>query len=68
MLPKAYRLRLGLEPGTKLDITPYGAGLALVPQTRSARIVRDQRGHLVAGSDTVLSDEELYAAIDAGRK
>lgn len=68
MLPKRYRDTLGLAPGVKVDITPYGAGLALVPEGRSARLVRDEGGHLVVDTDQVFTDAEMYALIDEGRK
>ncbi|MCL2455261.1 MAG: AbrB/MazE/SpoVT family DNA-binding domain-containing protein [Micrococcales bacterium] len=68
MLPKPYREALRLESGTKVEITPYGAGLALVPERRRARIVRDEQGRLVADSDTVVTDEMIEALRDAGRR
>jgi AbrB family looped-hinge helix DNA binding protein len=68
MLPKALRETLAIKPGMKVDVTAYGAGLALIPQSRSARLVHDDHGHLVAQSATVVTDEDMYALIDAGRK
>ena len=32
LLPKAIRDALGLLPGTKVDISPYGAGVSLFPR------------------------------------
>ena len=67
LVPKAYREALGLEPGSKMDISVYGAGLQITPGGRTARLV-EKDGHLVATGDTVLTDDVLYALIDAGRR
>jgi len=67
VLPKSIRDALGLLPGTTVDISPYGAGVQIVPAGRTARIVEED-GRLVAVSDTVVTDEILFALIDAGRK
>ena len=37
LLPKAIRDALGLLPGTKVDISPYGAGVQVVPASRGRR-------------------------------
>jgi AbrB family looped-hinge helix DNA binding protein len=37
VLPKPIRDTLGLLPGTKVDISPYGAGAQVVPAGRTAR-------------------------------
>ncbi|MDR1295000.1 MAG: AbrB/MazE/SpoVT family DNA-binding domain-containing protein [Bifidobacteriaceae bacterium] len=68
VVPKPWRVALGLTPGTKVDISPYGAGLTITPGGRTARIVRDEHGNSVGESDTVVTDEVLYALIDAGRR
>ncbi len=67
VVPKALRDELGLTPGSTIDISRYGAGLALVPGGRTATIV-ERDGHLVAESQTVVTDEMMYAMMDAGRK
>jgi len=67
VVPKPLRDALGLRPGTTVDITQYGAGLAVVPGGRTARIV-EENGHLVITGDTVIDDDQLYALIDAGRR
>ena len=38
VVPKPLRDALGLTPGTKLDVSRYGAGLQLVPAGRTARL------------------------------
>ncbi|MDR0594110.1 MAG: AbrB/MazE/SpoVT family DNA-binding domain-containing protein [Bifidobacteriaceae bacterium] len=68
VVPKAWRVALGLTPGSEVDISPYGAGLQVLPGGRTARVVQDQHGDLVARSDTVVTDEVMYALIDSGRK
>jgi AbrB family looped-hinge helix DNA binding protein len=67
VLPKPIRDALGLLPGTKVDITPYGAGAQIVPAGRTARLV-DEHGVLVAAADTPVDDDVVFALIDAGRK
>jgi AbrB family looped-hinge helix DNA binding protein len=67
VLPKPIRDALGLLPGTTVDISPYGAGVQVVPAGRSARLV-EENGVLVAASDTPVDDDVLFALIDAGRK
>lgn len=67
LLPKALREALGLRPGTKVDISPYGAGVQLVPAGRTARLVEEE-GVLVADSETPIDDTVLFNLIDAGRR
>jgi AbrB family looped-hinge helix DNA binding protein len=67
VVPKPLRDALGLEPGTSVDVSLYGAGLQLVPAGRTARL-REVDGTLVAESDTVVTDETVFALIDAGRR
>jgi AbrB family looped-hinge helix DNA binding protein len=66
LLPKAIRDALGLLPGTKVDISPYGAGVQVVPAGRTARLVEED-GVLVAAGETPVGDEIIFALIDAGR-
>ena len=64
---KPIRDALGLLPGTKVDITPYGAGAQLLPAGRTARLIEED-GVLVADADTPVDDDTIFALIDAGRK
>ena len=67
VLPKPIRDALGLLPGTKVDITPYGAGAQILPAGRTARLVEED-GVLVADAETRVDDDMVFALIDAGRK
>lgn len=67
VVPKALRDLLGLEPGTTVDLSQYGAGLQLIPVSRTARI-RTVRGDVVADSDTVITDDDVFGLIDADRR
>jgi AbrB family looped-hinge helix DNA binding protein len=67
VLPKYIRDALGLLPGTKVDISPYGAGVQVVPAGRTARLVEED-GVLVSAGDTPVDDDILFGLIDAGRK
>lgn len=67
VVPKPLRDALGLTPGTKVDISRYGAGLQLVPGGRTARLVEED-GVLVATSETTIDDDIVFALIDAGRR
>jgi AbrB family looped-hinge helix DNA binding protein len=67
VVPKALRDALGLTPGTTVDLSLYGAGLQLVPAGRTARL-QEIDGSLVADSDTVVTDDDVLALIDASRR
>jgi AbrB family looped-hinge helix DNA binding protein len=67
VLPKPIRDALGLLPGTRVDISPYGAGAQIVPAGRTARLI-EENGVLVAAGETPVDDDVLFALIDAGRK
>lgn len=67
VLPKPIRDALGLLPGTKVDISPYGAGVQVVPAGRTARLVEED-GVLVSAGHTVVDDDILFSLIDAGRR
>lgn len=67
VVPKPLRDALGLTPGSTLDISQYGAGLALIPGGRTAKLVEED-GRLVATGEGTLTDEEMFALIDAGRR
>ncbi|MCK9249759.1 MAG: AbrB/MazE/SpoVT family DNA-binding domain-containing protein [Solirubrobacteraceae bacterium] len=68
LLPKALRDALGLAAGTKVDVSLYGAGLQVTPGGRTARLERAADGRLVARADTVVTDDAMFALIDAGRR
>ena len=57
VVPKALRDALGLTAGSKVDISLYGAGLAVVPVGRTARLVEED-GRLVAESNTAVTDDD----------
>jgi len=67
VVPKALRDALGLTAGTTLDISIYGDGLQVAPGGRTARL-RRVAGRLVAESETVVTDDMVFAALDAGRR
>ncbi|MDR0594304.1 MAG: hypothetical protein LBG60_13865 [Bifidobacteriaceae bacterium] len=57
----------GLRPGSKVDVSAYGAGLQVTPGGRSARLVQED-GRLVIAGDFDIDDHAMYAMIDAGRR
>ena len=67
VLPKPIRDALGLLPGTRVDISAYGAGAQLMPAGRTARLVEED-GVLVASADTPVNDDVVFALIESGRK
>jgi len=67
VVPKPLREALGLQAGSVVDISRYGAGLQLVPAGRTARLV-DESGALVATGDTAIDDDDVFGLIDAGRR
>lgn len=67
VIPKPLRDALGLTPGSKVDISRYGAGLQLLPAGRTGRLVYED-GLLVGTGDTVIDDDIVFALIDAGRR
>ena len=67
VLPKPIRDALGLLPGTKVDISAYGAGAQILPAGRTARLV-DEDGVLVSAGETPVDDDVIFALIDAGRR
>lgn len=67
VVPKALRDALGLEAGSTVDLSLYGAGLQLLPVGRSARLTTVD-GALVAQSDTTIDDDIVLGLIDAGRR
>lgn len=67
VVPKALRDALGLRAGSTVDISPYGAGLQLLPTGRTARLVHEA-GVLVATADTQIDDDDVFGLMDAGRR
>lgn len=68
LLPKAIRDALGLAPGSEVDVSPYGGAVQITPGGRTARIEREPSGRLVARGERAVSDEEMYALLDASRR
>lgn len=67
VVPKAIRDALGLTAGTKVDISLYGSGLHVVPIGRTARLVEDG-ARLVADSETVVTDDDVFGLLESIRK
>ncbi|HLI59587.1 MAG TPA: AbrB/MazE/SpoVT family DNA-binding domain-containing protein [Solirubrobacteraceae bacterium] len=67
VVPKALRDALGLQPGSKVEISRYGAGLQLIPAGRTARVVLED-GVPVATGTTTIDDEVVFDLLDAGRR
>jgi AbrB family looped-hinge helix DNA binding protein len=67
VIPKPLRDALALTPGSKVDISRYGAGLQLVPAGRSARLVIES-GVLVATGETSIDDDVVFGLVDSGRR
>ena len=67
VVPKALRDRLGLTPGSIVDISMYGGGLHIAPGGRTARLER-RNGALVAVSDTMISDDDVADLVDSIRR
>jgi AbrB family looped-hinge helix DNA binding protein len=67
VVPKALRDALGLTPGSKVDVSRYGAGLHLLPVSRTARLT-EVDGALVADSSTPVTDEVVFGLLDSGRR
>ena len=67
VLPKRLREALGLRPGSIVDVSRYGAGLQVIPESRTARLVVEC-GRLVATGTTPIDDDVLHRLIDEGRR
>ena len=67
VVPKPLRDALGLQPGSPIEISRYGAGLHLVASGRTARLVEED-GVLVASGETAIDDEVVLGLIHAGRR
>ncbi len=68
LLPKRIRDSLGLVPGSKVDVSLYGSGVQITPGGRTARLERDTDGRLVSRAEAVVTEEQMFALIDAGRR
>ena len=68
LLPKSPRDSTGPLPGAQTGAPVRGGGARPAPGGRTARLERDADGRLVAVSDTVVTDDVLFALIDAGRR
>jgi len=67
LVPKALRDAIGLAPGSEVDVSAYGAGIQITPGGRTATLI-EKHGRLVATGDMVVTDDMMYALIDAGRR
>jgi AbrB family looped-hinge helix DNA binding protein len=67
VVPKPLRDALGLTAGMTVDISRYGAGLHLVPESRAARI-SEESGSLVVIGETAIDDDDVFGLIDTGRR
>ncbi len=67
VVPKPLRDALGLTAGSTVDVSRYGAGLALIPSGRTARLV-EEAGGLVATGETQIDDDDVFGLIDTGRR
>ena len=67
-LPGSPRDSTGPLPGPQAGAAARGGGVRLAPGGRAARLERDAHGRLVAVSDAVVTDDALFALIDAGRR
>ncbi len=67
VVPKALRDRLRLTPGTKVDVSEYGDGLHVTAVGRTARL-EERDGRLVAVAETPITDDDVLALVDAGRR
>jgi AbrB family looped-hinge helix DNA binding protein len=67
VVPKPLRDALDLTGGSKVDISPYGAGLQLLPSGRTARLV-EESGVMVATGSTTIDDGDVFGLIDTGRR
>lgn len=68
LLPKHIRKSLGLSAGSKVEITAYGAGVQIIPSGRTAKLVREPGGRLVAKSEAFITDEDIFGLIDSSRR
>lgn len=67
VIPKPLRDAVGLEPGTEVDVSVYGAGIQLIPGGRTAKIIEEDGKPVITG-ETAITDADVFALIDAGRR
>jgi AbrB family looped-hinge helix DNA binding protein len=67
LIPKTVRSATGLQPGAEVDVSVYGGGVQIIQGGRSARLVEED-GRLVVSGSTPVTDELVYALVDAVRK
>ena len=67
VLPKQLRDRMGLIPGSTVDVSLYGDGIHIAPTGRTARLV-EEGGQLVAVSETPVTDDDVFGLIDSIRR
>lgn len=67
VVPKPLRDALGLDSGSEVEISRYGAGLQLISAGRTAQL-DEENGVLVATGETAIDDDTVFALIDAGRR
>jgi AbrB family looped-hinge helix DNA binding protein len=67
VVPKELRDALGMPDGGEFDISLYGDGLHLGPGGRTAQLV-ERDGRRVLSSDHVITDDQMFALIDAFRR
>ena len=67
LIPKALRQQFGFEPGSSVDVTPFGPGVAITPAAPTAKLRREGR-FLVADTADELTDEAMFGLIDAARR
>lgn len=67
VVPKPLRDVLGLEAGSTVEISRYGAGLQMIPTGRTARL-EEEDGVPVATGETSIDDEVVFGLLDAGRR
>lgn len=68
LLPQEYRDELGLEAGVKLEVSRHGDILFLVRGGGASRVGRNRYGRLVATGGDVVTDDEIFALLDSGRR
>lgn len=67
-LPEQLREDLGLRPGSVVEISAYGLGIAVVPGGPTARVEKGPNGYLVGTGSGTVTDEDVLTLIDAGRR
>ena len=67
VVPKPLRDALGLQPGSEVEISRYGAGIQLLPTGRTAQVVLEGGVPVVTG-ETRIDDEVVFGLLDSGRR